>query len=148
MKHLLVKVWNLWPPFAAAGIRIDAVSKDMRRIDVSMKLKLYNRNLVGTHFGGSLYAMTDPFYMAILIEALGKDYVVWDKAATIRFKKPGRGRVRASFAVDERTIAAIAAEVAEKGRAEPHFAVVVTDEKGDVVAEVDKTLSVRKKKNK
>jgi acyl-coenzyme A thioesterase PaaI-like protein len=78
-----------------AGIRVTRLGP--HAVDVEMKLRRWNRNYVGTHFGGSLYSMTDPFFMLMPIENLGPEYIVWDKAATIRFKKPGRGKVRASF---------------------------------------------------
>src|SRR5687767_5881175 len=97
MKHVLMKIWNAWPPFLGAGIRIDAVAKNLRRVDVSLRLYPWNRNMVGTHYGGSLFSMTDPFYMAMLIDALGKGFIVWDKTSTIRFRKPGKGTVRCVF---------------------------------------------------
>src|SRR4051812_33729390 len=86
---LLRFLGNLYPPFFAAGIRIERISPDFREMDIGMKLHWYNKNYVGTHFGGSLYAMTDPFFMMILIQKLGSDYIVWDKGAKIDFKKPG-----------------------------------------------------------
>ena len=84
---------NLWFPFLGAGIRVTRLQSDWKAIDVEMKLRSWNSNYVGTHYGGSLYSMTDPFYMLMLIENLGRDYIVWDKAATIRFRKPGKGKV-------------------------------------------------------
>jgi hypothetical protein len=145
MKHLLLKAINVWPPFLGAGIRVDSIDKALRRIEVSLPLKLRNRNYVGTHYGGSLYSMTDPFYMIMLLEALGRGYIVWDKAATIRFKKPGKGRVRCVFELTDERLAEIKAEADAKGRAEPVFLVQVVDKQGDVVAEVEKKLSVKPK---
>jgi len=92
---------NFWPPFLGAGIRIRYISPDTKAVDVEMKLRFWNRNYVGTHFGGSLYSMTDPFFMLMLLDNLGPEYLVWDKAATIRFKKPGRGKVRAEFRLSD-----------------------------------------------
>jgi hypothetical protein len=117
----------------------------MRTIEVRMPLHFWNRNYVGTHFGGSLYTMCDPFFMLILINALGKDYVVWDKAATIRFKKPGMGTVKALFHISQERIDQIRAQADAQGKVEPQFQVLVTDQDGNVVAEVDKLLYVRKK---
>ncbi len=91
----MLRCINIWPPFLGAGIRVRWRSN--RDVDVEMKLRFFNRNYVGTHYGGSLYSMTDPFYMLMLMENLGRDYIVWDKAASIRFRKPGKGRVRAEF---------------------------------------------------
>ena len=135
---------NLYPPYLGAGIRVRA-SADRRTFEVRMGLRFWNRNYVGTHFGGSLYAMCDPFFMLILIEHLGRDYVVWDKAATIRFRRPGKGRVRATFHIPEERVAEIRAAADRDGKVEPVFRVDVVDGKGQVVAEVEKLLYVRRK---
>jgi hypothetical protein len=92
----MLRLNNIWPPLAAAGIHI-RWGADMKSADVEMNLRHWNQNFVGTHYGGSLYSMTDPFYMLMLISNLGSDYIVWDKAAHIRFRKPGKGKVRAEF---------------------------------------------------
>jgi hypothetical protein len=89
---------NLWTPFLGAGIRVTRLQPDWKAVDVEMKLRFWNSNYVGTHFGGSLYAMTDPFYMLMLIENLGHDYIVWDKSASVRFRQPGRARCSLPFA--------------------------------------------------
>ena len=88
---------NLWPPFLGAGIRVTRIAPGWREVDVEMKLRRWNRNYVGTHYGGSLYSMADPFFMLMLIENLGREYIVWDKSASIRFRKPGKGVVRAEL---------------------------------------------------
>src|SRR5262245_164335 len=100
--------WYL--PFLGAGIRVHHISDDLRTIEVHMPLRFWNRNYVGTHFGGSLYAMCDPFFMLILANHLGPDYIVWDKAAAIRFKKPGKGTVKAIFSITSERIAEIRAQ--------------------------------------
>jgi hypothetical protein len=145
-KTALTKLFNLWPPYLGAGVRIVEITPDFRSIKVEMKLRFWNRNYVGTHFGGSLYAMADPFFMLILMENLGKNYVVWDKAATIRFKKPGRGRVHAHFIVSGAEIETIREQADHQEKVEPQFQVKIYDSVGDVVAEVDKLLFVRRKK--
>jgi len=104
---------NLWPPFLGAGIRITRIASDMKSIDVEMKLRFWNANYVGTHFGGSLFAMTDAFYMLMLMHHLGSDYIVWDKAATIRYKRPGRGPVRVEFRLTEAQVEMVALCVKE-----------------------------------
>ena len=88
--HALRRWINFWPPFLGAGIRIQYIAPDMKSVDVEMKLHFWNANYVGTHFGGSLFAMTDPFYMLMLIANLGSDYIVWDKAATSATESRGR----------------------------------------------------------
>jgi hypothetical protein len=136
---------NLWPPFLGAGIRIKHIAPDMKAIDVEMKLHFWNANYVGTHFGGSLFAMTDAFYMLMLMANLGRDYIVWDKAATIRYRKPGRGTVRAEFRLFDSQIEEIREKLKTLPKYEPVFSVEVKDELGIVIAEVEKVLHVRKK---
>jgi hypothetical protein len=141
----LFKLINLWPPYLGAGIRLREVAPDFTSLEVEMKLRFWNRNYVGTHFGGSLYAMTDPFLMLMMMENLGKDYIVWDKAASIRFKKPGKGRVRARFELPRGRISEIRAEADRLPKTEPEFQVQVLNDADEVVAEVHKTLYVRRK---
>ena len=143
--HALRRWINLWPPLLGAGIRVTHIAPDMRAIDVEMKLRFWNANYVGTHFGGSLFAMTDPFYMLMLMANLGRDYVVWDKAATIRYRKPGRGTVRAEFRLSESQIGDVREKLKTMAKYEPVFVLEVKDEAGVVIAEVEKTLHVRKK---
>jgi hypothetical protein len=135
---------NLWPPFLGMGIRIQHIAPDMKAVDVEMKLRFWNANYVGTHFGGSLFAMTDPFYMLMLMANLGPEYIVWDKAATIRYKKPGRGTVRAEFRLADSQIDDIREKLKTLPKYEPVFSVEVKDQTGVVIAEVEKVLHVRK----
>lgn len=134
-----------YPPLLGAGIKVSRISADCREIDVEMKLRFWNANYVGTHYGGSLYSMIDPFFMLILIENLGPDYIVWDKAASIRFRKPGRGKVTAQFRVTAEQIDEIRLALATAEKIEPVFPIAIKDEAGDVVAEAQKTLHIRKK---
>ncbi len=101
---------------------------------------------MGTHFGGSLYAMVDPQYMLMLMQVLGGEYYVWDKAAAIKFVKPGRGTVRATFKLSDEEISDIKKQTAGGEKYFPSFNVNVIDESGDVVAKINKTLYVRRKK--
>src|SRR5258708_22212525 len=136
---------NLYLPSLGAGSRIKPISDDLRTIEVEMPLRFFNRNYVGTHFGGSLYAMCDPFFMLILINNLGPDYIVWDKAATIRFKKPGTGLVKAGFHRPEERIEEISSHVQVHGKVEPQFQALVKDTDGHVIAEVGQLLYRKKK---
>lgn len=142
LRHLM----NLWPPFLFAGIRVSHLADDWRSAEVEMRLRWYNRNWVGVHFGGSLFAMTDPFYMLLLIHLLGPDYVVWDKAAAIDFVRPGRGRVRARFSVDDDLLAAIRAATADGSAHRPVLPVDILDDDGEVVARLERTLHIRPKR--
>jgi acyl-coenzyme A thioesterase PaaI-like protein len=137
---------NFYPPYLGAAVRITHIAEDFRRVEVEMPLRFYNRNYVGTHFGGSLYSMVDPFYMLMLINILGPGYIVWDKAANIRFKKPGKGVMKATFELTDEKIAEIRAAADTQSKVEPLFLVLVKDEEGDVVAEIDKLLYIKKKK--
>jgi acyl-coenzyme A thioesterase PaaI-like protein len=137
---------SVYPPYLGAGVRCEHVSPDIRTVDVAMDLRFYNRNFVGTHFGGSLYTMADPFFMLILLFALGDTCVVWDKKAAIRFVRPGKGTVRAHFHVPDERIDAIRAELDGGARSvDAEFSVDIVDEQGKVVAIVDKTVYVRRK---
>ena len=143
--HALRRWINFWPPFLGAGIRIRHIAPDMKAVDVEMKLHFWNANYVGTHFGGSLFAMTDPFYMLMLMANLGRDFVVWDKAATIRYRKPGKGTVRAEFRLSDSQIEDVREKLKTLPKYEPVFTVEVKDEAGAVIAEVEKLLHVRRK---
>ena len=136
---------NLWPPFLAAGIRVKRLDPDWKRIDVEMKLHLWNSNYVGTHYGGSLYSMADPFYMLMLMENLGRDYVVWDKSASIRFRRPGKGTVAVSFQLTDEDIAEICAALQTEAKLDRTFQAEIKDESGTVVAEIQKVVHIRKK---
>jgi len=136
---------NVYPPYLGTGIVIKHVADDYTRISVQMKSRFYNRNYVGTHFGGSLYAMTDPFYMLMLIQILGPDYIVWDKSASIKFVKPGRGTVVADFHVTEALIEKIKNETAQGEVFLPEINVPIRDGENEVVAMVVKTLYIRRK---
>lgn len=134
-----------YPPLLGAGIHVRHIRSDCREIVVEMKLRWWNTNYVGTHYGGSLYSMTDPFFMLMLLHNLGADYIVWDKAANIRFRKPGRGKVTAIFRLAQEQIEEIRRVLETQPKFEPVYRVEIRDDSGDVVAEVEKTLYVRKK---
>lgn len=145
--HALRRSINLWPPFLGMGIRVKHIAPDMKSIDVEMKLRWWNANYVGTHFGGSLFAMTDAFYMLMLMANLGRDYIVWDKAATIRYRKPGKSTVRAEFRLADAQLDDIRETLKTHAKYEPTFTIEVKDEQGTVIAEVEKLLYVRKKES-
>ena len=142
---LLQRGMKWWPPFLGAGIRVRSLSEDFRDAVVELKMGRFNRNYVGTHFGGSLYAMTDPFFMIMLLHNLGDDYLVWDKSGSIEYVAPGRGLVHAHFHLAEKRIADIRAQAAGGDKVLPEFEVFVKDAAGGIVARVRKTLYVRLK---
>lgn len=142
-QRLMERFINLYPPLLGAGIRSRTL--DERTIEVEMKLTASNRNIVDVHFGGSLYAMCDPWFMLILIRQLGADYTVWDKAASIQFKKPGKGTVRARFHISPERVEEIRKDADAQTKIEPTFVVDVVDTEGQVIARVEKLLYVRRK---
>ena len=141
----LVRGMHLWPPFLGAGIRLRRMSEDFCEAEVELRLGRLNRNAVGTQFGGSLFAMTDPFYAIMLMRNLGREYLVWDKAACIEYLAPGRGTVRARFELTEARLAGIRAQAAGGEKVLPEFETDVVDAKGEVVARVRRTVYVRLK---
>lgn len=146
-RHWLLRLrLNAYLPYLGAGVRVERISPDFLAIDVRMKLHSGNVNYVGTHFGGSLYSMTDPHFMLMVMENLGRDYIVWDKAARIDFMAPGRGTVYARFRLDPAEIGRLRTEAAEGRPVLPEYAVDVVDDDGKLVARVHKTLYVRRKK--
>ena len=141
----LRRLLNLWPPFLFAGVRVRAIADDWRQADVELRSHVWNRNYVGVHFGGSLFAMTDPFRMIPVLRCLGPDYIVWDQAGEIEFVKPGRGTVHALFELDDAVLDELRAATAGGEKALRWFHADVVDEQGEVVARTRKQLYVRRK---
>jgi hypothetical protein len=137
---------NLWPPFLGAGIRVAHISNDFREAIVEMPLRLYNGNFFRTHFGGSLYAMTDPFFALMVLHSLPDGYLVWDKAGSIDFLAPGRSRVRAHFRLTQDDLDTIVRMTASGDKHLHLFKVDVVDADRLVVARVEKIVYVRRKR--
>jgi acyl-coenzyme A thioesterase PaaI-like protein len=140
-----MKLINFYPPYIGAGIKVTFISDDFHRIDVRMKMHWWNKNLFGTHFGGSLSSMTDPFYVFILMMYLGKAYIVWDKSSKIEFIKPGKGTVKCSFQLSPEQLTEIKSQVDQKGKYVTPLPVIITNEQEEVVARVEKELYIRKR---
>lgn len=136
---------NLWPPFIGAGVYVEHIGADFREARVRMHQRLFNTNIFGTHFGGSLFAMTDPFFALLILRNIGKGYVVWDSASHIDFKLPARGTVRAQFRIDDAILADIREHTADGQKYEPRYTVDILDTQGNVVASVEKMLYIRRK---
>lgn len=135
---------RFFAPYVGAGVQVSKPGPGASPIEVHMPLTFLNTNYVGTHFGGSLYSMCDPFYMFILMESLGEDYIVWDKSATIDFLKPGTGTVSARFEIAPEIIAEIKQLVAERRKIDYVFETDILNEAGEAVAHLQKTLYVRR----
>ncbi|WP_257306580.1 DUF4442 domain-containing protein [Geothrix campi] len=134
--------FNVWPCFRGTGARVTFIASDWSEVRVRLPLSWRTRNYVGTIFGGSLYAAVDPFYMLMLIHRLGPEYVVWDKAASIRFRKPGRGTLFATFRVDEAEVAEIRRLLEEQPKVDRTYPVELRDDQGVVHSEVQKVIHI------
>jgi len=136
--------FNFFPAFRGTGARVTYISGDFREVRVKLPLSWRTRNYVGTIFGGSFYGAVDPHYMIMLIKILGPGYVVWDKAATIRFKKPGRGTLYARFEISEEEIVTIRRLLETESSIDRVYNVDLTDAAGVVHASVEKTVYIRR----
>ncbi len=139
------RMLNLWPPFLFSGISVREISKDFRQTKVRLKKKVLTSNYVGTLFGGSLFAMTDPFYMVMIMKNLGKDYIVWDKRSEIEYVSPGKSTVYAEFHLSDAELDDIKDEVASSGKYLKWFEVDIKTTDGTIVAIVKKQIYIRKK---
>jgi acyl-coenzyme A thioesterase PaaI-like protein len=143
----LRRVLNLWPPFLFSGIRVLELADDFSRARVVLKRQWYNRNFVGTHFGGSLFAMTDPFWMVMALCRLGDRYIVWDKSAAIEFVEATKAPVFAEFVLGDATLDEIRAATAGGEKCLRWFETEVRTADGEVIARVRKELYVRRKRD-
>jgi len=141
----VLRLINFYPPLFFAGIRLKSINDDITRLEVRMRLNIFNRNMFGTHFGGSLYAMCDPFYVFIIAAHLTNEYVIWDKSAYINFVRPGKGRVTAVFEITKEQLADIKYKADNGLEKSFFFETEVKNAEGKVVAQVKKEVYVRKK---
>jgi acyl-coenzyme A thioesterase PaaI-like protein len=146
LKTRLMRIgFNFFPAYRGTGGRITYIAADLREIRVKIPLSLRTRNYVGTIFGGSMYGAVDPICMVMLIRALGPEYVVWDKAASIRFRRPGRSTLYARFVLDDAELAAIRAALETERATDRTYRIELTDASGAVHAEVEKVIHVRRR---
>lgn len=141
----VLKLIRFWPPYFGAGIYVKSVNKEFTEVETSMKLRFFNTNYVGTHFGGSLYSMCDPFLMFILLHHLRDEHIVWDKSASIQYLRPAKGEVKALFKVTSNEVEEIKKNCLNSFSVEPKYEIEITDSENKVVAIVSKTLYVRRK---
>ncbi len=140
----LRQMLNSWRPYSEAGIHVTQLAADFRSATVELSLYEYNQNFFGTHFGGSLSSMTNPFYVLMLANILGPGYVVWDTVQKTRYLAPGRGTVTAHFELWEDQIMEAIRQTAGGEKYEPVYEVDVLDEAGEVIASVEQTLYIRR----
>lgn len=141
-------VMNLWPPYRFAGVRIEKLTSDFRHARVRLGFHPLTRNYVGTQFGGSLFSMTDAFWMIMVLRNLGDDYLVWDKRGEIEFVKPGKGVVRAEFHVTDALLEELREATSGGQKVLKWVETTIRDEAGDAVAVVRKQLYVRRKRDR
>lgn len=141
----LQRFMRIWPPYFGAGIKPVYIAEDASRSVVTHKPNLLTRNLVGTAFGGTMLAMTDPFFMFAGVYGLGKEYLVWDVGVEAKFIKPGRGKITADMQVSEETLELIRSNTANGEKYLHWFDVDITDEQGEVVANIRRQVYFRKK---
>ena len=139
----LIRKVNIYPPYLGMGIRVQSFNDDFTRFEVQLKPRWYTRNLFGTHFGGSLYAMADPFFVFIVTMNFGKNYVVWDKSAAIDFLKPAKGTITGVFEISRDQLREMRAEVDSLGKNTYHFEADLVNESGEAVARVSKEVYIR-----
>ena len=144
---LIKLAFFLYPPYLGTGFRLKTFRSDYRLVEVELKLRWYNANIFGTHFGGSMYAMIDPFYAVMVWRNLGGEYLVWDHSGAIEYKKPGRGVLRARFELNEEALQQIRDEVARNDRYLFERQIDIFDESGEVIAVAFKTIFIGKKKS-
>ncbi|WP_374339285.1 DUF4442 domain-containing protein [Leeia sp.] len=134
--------FNWFPAIRRTGGRITHVSPDVRHVRVTLPLNWRTRNINGTLFGGSMFAITDPIYMSLLYFNLGNDYVVWDKEGSIRFKRPGKRTLYADFRLDDAELAAVREALTQKPEIDRHYRVPLVDAEGQVYAEIERVLYI------
>lgn len=137
--------FNFFPAYRGTGARVLYISDDYRQIRVKIPLSWRTRNYVGTIYGGSMYAGIDPIYMLMLIKNLGRNYIVWDKAANIRFKRPGRETLFADFLLTQEELDEIKAILETQKSVDRIYNVKLVDKNDKVHASIEKTLYIAKK---
>jgi hypothetical protein len=144
--RLMRWAFNLYPAYRGTGGRITYIAADYHEIRMKLPLSWRTRNYVGTIFGGSIYGSTDPMFMIMLIKILGPDYVVWYKAATIRFRRPGRSTLEATFSIDPAVVSEIREVLKDAPKFEKVFTTELRDRGGEIHAVIEKTIHIAKRK--
>ena len=137
--------FNIFPAYRGSGARVLYISEDYREMRVKIPLSWRTRNYVGTIYGGSMYAGIDPIYMLMLIKTLGAGYIVWDKAAAIRFKRPGKETLFADFLLTEAELSEIKAILETEKSVDRIYTVELKDKNCKVHCLIEKTLYIARK---
>lgn len=137
--------FNLSPMYRRSTGRLTKVSDDLKEVQVKIPLNWKNSNYVGSIFGGSMFSATDPIYMLQLFELLGKDYVVWDKAGSIRFKRPARETIYATFSFTDDEINQIKKDVLIQNEVDIVKQLNLVNKDGKVIAEIERIIYIADK---
>jgi hypothetical protein len=136
--------FNIFPAYRGSGARVKFIAADFREVRIELRLSLRSRNVVGTIFGGSMYAAVDPIYMIMLMKNLGRGYIVWDKSATIRFRKPGRSTLHATFRLDESEITEVRDAAQNAPSIDRTYNVDLVDAQGVPHASIEKVIYIKR----
>ncbi len=143
--HLMRFFFHIHPAYHGTGGRVTYISADWSELRLEIPHNWRTLNYVGTIFGGSLYGAVDPMFMIMLMKRLGPDFIVWDKAATIHFKKPGNCKLFACFEINDDEVKFIQEELKSTLSMERVYQLDITDREGNIFAKVEKTIYIRKK---
>lgn len=143
-KHLKWAL-NLWPPYIGTGIKIINIADNYSYAKVIIKQRFYNLNYFGTHYGGNLFSMTDPFYILMIANRLGKEYYVWDQKAIIEYIQPGKGTLTAEFFVTDDMVAEFKNQAESGEKYLPILETDIVNESNEVIARLTRTIYIRKK---
>ncbi len=140
------RAMRFFPAIRNTGVIVDHISDDWYHWELRLPMSMKTRNYVGTHFGGTLYSSMDPHIMLAWMHILGPDFIVWDKAGSVRFRKPGKGTLRSAFTLSAEDEAEVRA-LARGAKLDKTYKLAWTDAQGDVVAEVEKVVHFQARPN-
>ena len=145
-----LRCWSLYVfgCYRGTGGRLRYIAEDWREVRLDLPLSWRTRNYVGTIFGGSIYSAVDPIYMLMLIHRLGPEFVVWDKSASIQFKKPGRETLHAKFLVSDEELAAVRAALESQRSIDRTYMIDLVDSAGTACATVEKIIYIRRREKR
>lgn len=139
------RLFNIWPCIFCSGGKVTFIAEDFTELHVQIKLGIRTRNRVGTVYGGSIYSSIDPHYMIMFMEILGKNYVVWDKGATIKFIRPITHKAKCRFLIDDATIQEVKQIINEKKEHTFEFPLYYEDDKGNKLVAFNKSVYIADK---
>lgn len=147
LKSRLTRIlFNYFPIFWSTGAKITYLATDFKEIHIKLPLSWRTRNYVGTIFGGSMFSATDVLYFLLVLKNLGEDYIVWDKASCIRFKKPGKGTLYTKAVLSDEEIELMKTELLNTDKIDRVYFLDLIDETGDICASIEKTIHIQNNK--